>query len=95
MEGRRTPLRKARKIDGMVTHRQRRAEREGRSDEAAESVMGRRFEVYDEETAPVLSYYDAHLISDVIAVGTPAEVLMQVLQAIVPVYRDHFGNPLG
>ncbi len=51
--------------------------------------------MYDEETAPVLGHYDAHLISDVIAVGTPAEVLMQVLQAIVPVYRDNFSNPLN
>ena len=86
---------KAPNIDEMVQRMKKRAETEGRIDDADESVIRRRFEVYDEETAPVLSYYDAHLISDVIAVGTPAEVLMQVLQAIVPVYRDHFGNPLG
>jgi len=86
---------KAPNIDEMVVRMKKRAETEGRIDDADESVIRRRFEVYDEETAPVLGHYDAHLVSDVIAIGTPAEVLMQVLQAIVPVYRDHFGNPLG
>ncbi len=86
---------KAPNIDEMVQRMKKRAETEGRIDDADESVIRRRFEVYDDETAPVLSHYDPHLISDVIAVGTPAEVLMQVLQAVVPVYRDNFGNPLG
>ena len=86
---------KAPNIDEMVQRMKKRAETEGRTDDADESVIRRRFEVYDRETAPVLGHYDAHLISDVIAVGTPAEVLMQVLEAIVPVYRDNFGNPLG
>ena len=27
--------------------------------------------------------------------GTPVEVLLNVLKAIVPVYRERFGNPLG
>ncbi len=86
---------KAPNIDEMVQRMKKRAETEGRIDDADDSVIRRRFEVYDEETAPVLGHYDSHRISDVIAVGTPAEVLMQVLQAIVPVYRDHFSNPLG
>ena len=86
---------KAPNIDEMVQRMKKRAETEGRTDDADESVIRRRFEVYDRETAPVLGHYDAHLINDVIAVGTPAEVLLQVLQAIVPVYRDNFGNPLG
>ncbi len=86
---------KAPTIDEMVQRMKKRAETEGRIDDADESVIRRRFEVYDEETAPVLGHYDAHRISDVIAIGAPAEVLMQVLQAIVPVYRDNFGNPLG
>jgi adenylate kinase len=57
-------------------------------------VIRRRFEVYEEETSPVLGYYDAKLLSEVNAVGLPAEVLMHVLQTIVPVYAGRFGNPL-
>ncbi len=81
-------------IDQMVQRLKGRALKEGRHDDADESVIRRRFDVYDQETSPVLAHYDASLIEDVSAVGTPAEVLMYVLEAIVPVYREKFGNPL-
>lgn len=86
---------KAASIDELVLRMKKRAEKEGRADDADESVIRRRFEVYDAETAPVLDCYDKNLISEVIALGTPAEVLLQVLQAIVPMCRDMFENPLG
>lgn len=82
-------------IDEMVERMKRRAVTQGRQDDADESVIRRRFEVYDRETSPMLGHYDAQLICDVKAVGSPAEVLMHVLQAVVPVYREHFGNPLN
>ncbi len=53
-----------------------------------------RKEVYDAETKPVLAHYDRKVIADVNAIGTPAEVLMHTLQAIVPAYNKHCGNPL-
>jgi adenylate kinase len=82
-------------VDEMVDRLKARALKEGRADDADESVIRRRFEVYDAETAPMLGYYDAGLLSEVVAVGLPAEILMHVLSAIVSVYRDGFGNPLG
>lgn len=82
-------------VDEMVERLKARAQKEGRQDDADESVIRRRFEVYDAETAPILGYYDSSLVSDVVAVGLPAEILMNVLGAIVPVYRGGFGNPLG
>jgi adenylate kinase len=82
-------------VDEMVGRLKARAQKEGRQDDADESVIRRRFEVYDAETAPILGYYDSSLVSEVVAVGLPAEILMNVLGAIVPVYRDGFGNPLG
>ncbi len=81
-------------IDEMIERMKRRAVTQGRQDDADESVIRRRFEVYDRETAPMLGFYDEQLICDVKAVGSPAEVLMHVLQAVVPVYREQFGNPL-
>ncbi len=81
-------------IDDMVQRLKKRALKEGRTDDADESVIRRRFEVYHEETAPVLGYYDANLLIAISAVGSPAEVLMHVLEAIVPVYTDRFRNPL-
>ncbi len=82
-------------IDDMVERLKKRALKEGRTDDADESVIRRRFAVYDDETAPVLGYYKETLLTKIGAVGMPAEVLMHVLQAIVPVYRDQFGNPLA
>jgi adenylate kinase len=81
-------------VEEMVCRLRRRALKEGRHDDADEAVIRRRFEVYEEETAPVLRQYDAGLIAEVGAVGSPAEVLLGVLAAIVPAYRRHFGNPL-
>jgi adenylate kinase len=81
-------------VDEMVARLKKRAAKQGRTDDADESVIRRRFEVYEEETSPVLHYYDAKLLAEVDAVGLPAEVLMHVLQTIVPVYAGRFANPL-
>jgi adenylate kinase len=82
-------------IDEMVTRMKRRALRENRPDDADESVIRRRFEVYAQETRPVRTHYAAALVAEVNGVGTPAEVLMHVLQVIVPIYNRHFANPLA
>lgn len=87
---------KAPNIDQMIQRMKRRAEQQGRTDDADESVIRRRFEVYDAETSPVLEHYDARLITDIDAAGTPAEVLLHVLEAAVPLCAANgFGNPLG
>lgn len=81
-------------IDAMVQRMKRRAEHEGRHDDADESVIRRRFEVYQQETRPVLDHFDAALVAEISAEGSPAEVLMHLLEAVVPVYNARFGNPL-
>lgn len=82
-------------INDMVARMKRRAQQENRMDDADENVIRRRFTVYEEETRPVLSFYNAELVVEVNAVGTPAEVLMHILKGIVPAYNEHCGNPLG
>src|SRR5205085_9109952 len=59
-------------IDEMVNRMRLRALRESRLDDIDEMVIRRRFEVYDQETRPVLSHYDPKLIAEVKAMGTPA-----------------------
>ncbi len=85
---------KAPDIDVMVDRLRKRATKQGRTDDADESVIRRRFVVYDQATSPVLGYYPAKLLNEVDAVGLPAEVFMHVLETIVPVYAQRFGNPL-
>jgi adenylate kinase len=81
-------------LDEIVMRMKRRALQENRPDDADEAVIRHRFEVYEAKTRPVLSCYDRSLVAEINAVGTPVEVLLGILQAIVPVYNKHCGNPL-
>ena len=82
-------------IDAMVERMKGRALKQGRRDDADESVIRHRFEVYDEETAPVLGYYDPALINDVDAMGSPVGVLRRTLAVVSPIQASNFPNPLG
>lgn len=77
-------------IEAMVKRIRRRAIRENRLDDASEEVIRRRFDVYRQETEPVLQYYSPKLIQDVDAFGSPAEVLLKVLTLVTPVQNAIF-----
>ena len=76
--------------EAMIHRMRRRAIRENRADDADERVIRRRFEVYRKESAPVLEYYPESLISPINAIGSPAEVLLEVLKCVVPVQNTHY-----
>lgn len=80
--------------EALFERMKKRALKQNRADDAKEDVIRRRFEVYENETRPVLEFYDADLITEVDAMGSPAAVLAQVLEAIVPIQNAHFQNPL-
>lgn len=71
-------------IDEMVRRMQKRATEQGRMDDADENVIRKRFEVYREQTAPVLACYNDEIITDIDALGTQAEVLLRILSEVVP-----------
>ena len=71
-------------LDEMVTRMKKRATEQGRPDDANESVIRKRFEVFEEQTAPVLACYDESIVSNIDALGTPAEVMQRVLNVVVP-----------
>jgi adenylate kinase len=71
-------------IDEMVRRMQKRATEQGRPDDTDESIIRKRFEVYAEQTAPVLACYNKDIIADIDALGTQAEVLLRILSKIVP-----------
>ncbi|MDZ4755806.1 MAG: nucleoside monophosphate kinase [Phycisphaerae bacterium] len=81
--------------DEMVRRMRKRALKENRLDDADERVIRKRFDVYDNETAPVLASYAKGIVFDVNAMGSPAEVLEHVLDVVVPVQNAHFRNPLA
>jgi len=79
--------------EAMIHRMRRRAIRENRADDADEKVILHRFQVYKNESAAVLENYSSSLISQIDAIGSPAEVLMQVLNCLIPVQNEHFRNP--
>ena len=82
-------------IDETVRRLQHRAETQNRPDDADDTVIRRRFEVYREETSPVLAHYNKELICDIDATGSPASVLLNILRFIVPATESRLGNPLS
>lgn len=76
----------------MIERLRRRAIKENRMDDAREDVIRKRWEVYKQETYPVLNFYPKELIAEVNAQGSPAKVLMEVLRNVVPVQQQHFAT---
>ncbi len=72
-----------------------RAKQQGRRDDADESVIRRRLQVFEDETAPVLDCFDPSVVYGVDAMGGPATVLLRILNIVAPLYDKAFGNPLG
>ena len=71
--------------DAFVERLKKRAKEKGRPDDAKEEVIRTRFEVYKEETRPVLEHYDPSIIVDIDAMGTVEEVHARCLEALAPV----------
>src|SRR5207302_10617627 len=70
--------------ESMIHRIRRRAIRENRVDDAHEDIIRKRFHVYEQETKPVLEYYPQKLKAEGDAMGSPAEVLMNILNWVVP-----------
>jgi adenylate kinase len=76
----------------MIERLRRRALKENRFDDAKESIIRHRWEVYREETAPVLNAYPSSIISEVNAQASPAQVLRQILDIVIPVQATHYSR---
>lgn len=69
----------------IVQRLRQRALIEGRSDDADESIIRGRFEVYRRETAPILNFYPLEVIREIDPMGSSAEVLKRILEVLSPV----------
>jgi adenylate kinase len=74
----------------MVQRIKRRAIRENRIDDANEEVIRHRYTVYRQVTEPLLACYDAAIVHEVDAMGSPAEVLNRVLDHVIPAQNAVF-----
>ena len=74
--------------EAMIDRIKRRAIGENRTDDANEQVIRHRFDVYHEESAPVLDYYPKEHICQVDSIGTPVEILREVLDCVIPIQEN-------
>ncbi len=75
--------------EAMIDRIRQRAVLENRTDDASEAVTRKRFEVYHQETAPVLEYYQ-DVVREVDCANIQAEVLSRCLEYLVPVLKENF-----
>jgi adenylate kinase len=68
----------------MVERLRRRALRENRIDDASDTVIRRRLEVYERETRPVLDFYPPEKVVRVDATMSQIRVLSEVVKTLVP-----------
>ena len=76
-------------MDEMVKRIKHRAICENRTDDACEDIIRQRFEVYCQQTQPVLEQYSADQIADIQAIGSPAEVLERILKFAIAVQNEN------
>ena len=76
--------------NAMFERLRRRALKENRYDDADEKVIRRRWEVYEKETAPVLDFYNDEDIIKIDSIGSPARILHDILDVVVPIQDRHF-----
>lgn len=68
----------------MFERLRRRALKENRFDDANEATIRRRWAVYEKETRPVLGHYAGNLIEEVDSIGSPARIMRDILEIVVP-----------
>lgn len=76
----------------MFERLRRRALKENRLDDADERVIRKRWHVYERETQPVLEHYQSDIIVPVDSLGSPARVLHDILDVLVPIQDEHFSG---
>ncbi|MEM6910169.1 MAG: nucleoside monophosphate kinase [Verrucomicrobiota bacterium] len=67
----------------LIKRIRKRALKENRMDDARDDVIQERIKTYEAETKPLLEFYGPGRVTDIDALRTPAEVMLDVLQAII------------
>ena len=69
----------------MVERLRRRALKENRVDDASDEVIGKRFDVYQKETKPVLAYYPPDKVVTIDAAQSQIQVLSEIIKVLTPI----------
>jgi len=74
----------------MIKRLRRRALKENRYDDADEKVIRKRWRIYEDDTKPVLEHYSADRIERINSIGSPGQILHDILDHAVPAQDAHF-----
>jgi len=75
-------------LNKMVERLRRRALKENRFDDANDTVIRKRLEVYERDTRPVLSHYPADKIVQIDAVQSQIRVLSEIMKVLCPLKEE-------
>src|SRR5262249_14008138 len=70
-------------FENLVKRLQRRALKDNRLDDANMDVIRARLKTYEEETKPVMNFYDKKVVNRISSDDTPAETFLKVLREVV------------
>jgi len=74
--------------DEVIIERLRsRALTDGRADDANESIIRRRMNIYRDTTSPVVHYYQDEIVHQIDPLGTHMEVKKRILEHVIPAIR--------
>jgi adenylate kinase len=76
-------------IAQVIQRLRQRAIEQDRADDASESIISHRLEVYQRYTAELLKYYPKECIVKIDALRSPVEVLDQILHVIISLLSGH------
>ena len=66
----------------LIVRLKKRALKDNRLDDANESVIHQRLDVYEAESKPVLEYYGPDLVQTIDATQPPVKVLLEILKTV-------------
>ena len=78
--------------EAMIDRIKRRAIHDNRADDANDQVIRHRFEIYRQESAPVLGHYPQPIISRIDSLPIPAEVTRNILNCLIPIIKQHIDS---
>lgn len=81
--------------EALVRRIKRRAEQEGRKDDADENKVRNRFVVFDRETAPMIERYSSDLVHTIEAGGLPLEVFGLATARLATIHAQMMGIATG
>ncbi len=71
----------------LVSRLKHRALKDNRYDDANERVIRKRLKTYENESKPLLDYYDKNIVFGIDAAQPPAQVMLEILQGVTKLKR--------